>query len=73
MLELLAFFACLFPNYLAFSKIIKSFVNTLNAILKEGISISKGMTASSPFTIEYGVAPIVVISLILYEYRAYGN
>jgi len=46
---------------------------SLSAILKEGISISREMTASSLYTREYGVAPIAVLSLVLYAHRAYGS
>jgi len=46
---------------------------SLSAILKEGISISKGMIASSPYTREYGVALVAILSLVLYAHRAYGN
>jgi len=46
---------------------------SLSAILKEGILISRGMTASSPYTREYGVASISILSLVLYAHKAYGN
>jgi len=46
---------------------------SLSAILKERISISRGMTASSTYTRDYGVAFVVVLSLVLYVHRAYGS
>jgi len=46
---------------------------SLSAILKDGISISKGITTSSPYTKEYGVAPVAILMLVLYAHKAYGN
>jgi len=42
---------------------------SLSAIIKEGISISRGITTSSPYIREYGVAPIAILSLILYAHE----
>ena len=46
---------------------------SLSAILKDGISISRGITTSSPYTKEYGVVPIAILTLVLYAHKAYGN